>query len=192
MTAAYADCIYGLGGSALDPAGGMATLEQKIAALGVYTPPVPWDESNIQAVADHVKKHPTGSIVIIGGDSCGANKSPWVAQAVYPKKVDFMFCIQASEYCNEGCPPIPDNVAAALIFYSDAVLTGGLGTFKPPPKVGDDPSIYDGNEHLVNNGKTWVQYIHVPAPHPDDQDPVIQARILKVIQTILQNDAGQS
>jgi hypothetical protein len=54
MTAAYCECIYGLGGAELDPNGGMATLMGKIAALGVITPKVPWDQANIQAVADAV------------------------------------------------------------------------------------------------------------------------------------------
>lgn len=197
MTGAYADLIYGLGGSSLDPAGGLATLQRKIAALGIHVPGVPWNENDIEAVATHVKLHPPGSIVIIGGDSCGANKSPWVAQAVYPKRVDLMFCIQASEYCNDGCPPIPDNVAAAIVFYSNALLTGGLGTFKPPlavpPVVAANEDLYDGKIRLGNNGKTWVQYLYVPAPHPDDADVAnVQTPILDAIKAILNNAAGQA
>jgi hypothetical protein len=169
----YCECIYGLGGSALDPVGGLATLARKIAALGINTPP-PYDEGNIQAVADAIKKTPAPTLLAVGGDSCGANRSPWVAAATYPRKIDYMFCIQASQYCNDGCPPIGDNVAEVCVFYSDLASTLGLGTFKPPlatpPVVGAGEDLYDGKIRVGNNGKTRVRYLYVSAAHPDDQD----------------------
>jgi hypothetical protein len=173
MVQAYCECIYGLGGSMLDPAGGMATLMAKIAALGVITPAVPWDETNIQAVADAVNSHPADALVFLVGDSCGANKAPWVAAAVAPRKIAYIACIQASVYCNENCPPIGTNVEQALVIYSDWEHTGGLGTYIPPPAPG--------------NTVTKYKQVYVPAFHPDDNDVLrVQDPILADIRAILQ------
>ena len=172
MLEAYCECIYGLGGSILDPAGGMATLMARIKKLGVTTPQAPWDEKNIEAVANAVKAHPADAAVILVGDSCGANKAPWVAAAVRPRKIAYMACIQASEYCQEGCPDIPDNVEEAFVIYSDWVHTGGLGTYVPIRAAG--------------NKVTKYRQSYVPAAHPDDQDVRrVQNPILADIKRIL-------
>jgi hypothetical protein len=189
MNQAYCECIYGLGGAALDPVGGLATLARKIAALGIVTPP-PYDEGNIQLVANAIKNLPAAAPLIVGGDSCGANRSPWVAAAIYPRRIDYMFCIQASDYCNEGCPPIGDNVGEVCVFYSDLASTFGFGTFKPPlampPTVGPGEDLYDGKTRVGNNGKTRIRYLYVSAPHPDDQDVQrVQNPILADIRRII-------
>ncbi|HEX4410465.1 MAG TPA: hypothetical protein VH206_16960 [Xanthobacteraceae bacterium] len=172
MPQAYCECIYGLGGSVLDPAGGMATLMAKIKALGVITPNVPWDQANIQAVADAVNKHPADAMVFLIGDSCGANKAPWVAAAVYPRKISYMACIQASVYCQNGCPDIPNNVQQAFVIYSDYVHTGGLGCYIPIRAAG--------------NTVTRYRQAYVAAPHPDDNDVAnVQNPILADIKNLL-------
>jgi hypothetical protein len=172
MTQAYCECIYGAGGSMLDPVGGMATLMAKIAALGVVTPAVPWDEENIEAVAAAVRKHPADALVMLIGDSCGANKAPWVAAAVAPRKIAYIGCIQASAYCNEGCPPIGANVGQALVIFSDWAHTGGLGVFVPPLAAG--------------NTTTKYRQVYVPATHPDDNDVLrVQNPIIADIKKII-------
>ena len=177
MVQAYCECIYGMGGSILDPAGGMTTLMAKIKALGVITPNVPWDQANIQAVADAVKSHPPDAPIFLVGDSCGANKAPWVAAAVAPRKIAYIACIQASVYCNENCPPIGTNVEQALVIYSDWAHTGGLGCFIPPPAPG--------------NKTTKYRQVYVPAAHPDDDDVLrVQNPIIADIKKILGIDGA--
>lgn len=168
---AYCACIYGLGGSMLDPAGGMATLNQKIHALGVDVADKPWDQTDVQGVADFIKKLPPDASVFLVGDSCGANKAPWVAAAVAPRKIAYIACIQASTYCNDGCPAIGPNVGKALVIFSDWAHTGGLGVFIPPLATG--------------NKTTKYRQKFIPAAHPDDQDPVVQNMVLADIKAIL-------
>jgi hypothetical protein len=176
---AYCECIYGLGGSMLDPAGGMATLMAKIAALGVIVPAQPWDQANIQAVADAIKSHEPDALQFIVGDSCGANKAPWVAAAVSPRQIVYIACIQASVYCQTGCPDIPANVGQALVIYSDYVHTGGLGCYIPILAAG--------------NKATKYRQSFVPAAHPDDWDVAnVQNPILADIRRILDDAAGQA
>jgi hypothetical protein len=185
----YAACIYGLGGPMWDPPGGMAKLESDIGVMGISVAAQPWTEENIQAVADFIKALGPLAFLAVGGDSCGANKSPWVAAAIGQSRIiDFMFCIQASEYCNAGCPPIGYNVAEVVCFYADFAETGGLGTFRPPlaapPAVEAGGSLYDGKRRIGNNGHTAIRYVYRPAPHPDDQDPVVQNIIKNYIRNI--------
>lgn len=170
---AYCACIYGLGGAQLDPPGGMATLQQKIAALGVdVNPGGPWDQANIEAVAGYLKTLPAAVALFIVGDSCGANKAPWAAAAIAPRKVAYIACIQASIYCQQNCPDIPPNVGEALVIYSDYVHTGGLGCYIPRPADG--------------NTATRYRQSFVPAFHPDDQDAAnVQEPILADIKRIL-------
>jgi hypothetical protein len=172
---AYCAAIYGMGGSILDPAGGMATLLAKIKAFGVDGPAQPFQEENIQQVADAVKAQASDTQIIIVGDSCGANKAPWVAAAVRPRRIAYMACIQASVYCQAGCPDIPDNVDEAFIVYSDWAHTGGLGTYIPVCETTPN-----------NDGKTRYRQSYVPAFHPDDNDVLrIQQPIIADIKRII-------
>jgi len=176
---AYAACIYGLGGSMLDPAGGMATLESKIATLGVQTAAQPWDQNNVEALAAFLKTLPSETLIFIIGDSCGANKAPWVAAELAPRPVAYIACIQASVYCQTNCPDITSNVGQAFIVYSDWAHTDGLGCYIPIRAAG--------------NTTTKYRQSFVPAAHPDDWDVAnVQDPILKDIQAILDNAARQS
>lgn len=178
MSKPYVACIYGMGGSMLDPAGGMAALLAKIKALGCDGPDQPFDEDNIEAVAEAIKSQPADAPIIIVGDSCGANKAPWVAATVRPRRIAYMACIQASAYCNAGCPPIGDNVDEAFIIFSDWAHTAGLGVFIPPPAAG--------------NRTTKYRQQYVPAAHPDDNDVQrVQEPILADIKRIMEaSNAG--
>lgn len=171
----YCAPIYGMGGSMLDPAGGMATLFAKIRALGIEGPSQPFQEEDILRVVAALKSLPNETKIFIIGDSCGANRAPYVAAAIRPAHVAYMACIQASIYCTAGCPPIGDNVDEAHIFYSDWAHTEGLGTYIPvcqhPPN---------------NNGKTLYRQSYVPAVHPDDNDVLrVHIPILNDIKRVM-------
>ena len=182
MKAVY-EYMLGLGGAELDPAGGATVLLRKIRAMGLDVPP-PYSQVYPEQVAQAVRQIPYDTAVFLGGDSCGANKSPWVAAAVHPRPILGMHLIQASLYCNAGCPPIPDNVREVIVFYSDW-RTLGLGMYKAqlaiPPKVGN---IYDGDWHTGNSGKTNIKYLFTPDLHPGDDDVVgVQNVILAHIKS---------
>ena len=113
MTGYYV-CVYGLGGSLLDPIGGMAAISQKCQAMGLVGQLTPYDYTDTSMVS-WIKGLPPNDPLFLIGDSCGANRLPWIAEAVYPRKVTAIYPIQASVYCNAGCPDIPDNVENALI-----------------------------------------------------------------------------
>lgn len=188
----YFGCVYGLGGSMLDPAGGMATLETKGGVLpGMTTAAQPWDQNNVQGLADHIKALPASTQIFLTGDSCGANKLPWVAAAISPLKVSGMWPIQASVFCNAGCPPIGSNVQEATVVFSDYIHTGGLGVFcaplEVPPVVAAGETIDDGKVRVGNNGHTKIRYVYIPAAHPDDQDPVVQDMVIAGIKRIRAN-----
>jgi hypothetical protein len=167
---------YGLGGVDLDPPGGQRLILQKGHAMGLIVPPAPFSQATPQDMAAWLKKQSEDTLLFIEGDSCFANKVAWVAAEVYPRKIAGLYSIQASIYCNTGCPHIGPNVERALIIYSDFIHTGGLGTYIPIPEIMPDhpmPELYkpaDSGWHLANKGKTLYRRIYVPAHHPDDED----------------------
>lgn len=171
VTKGFCGTVYGAGGSMLDPIGGMATINQKAAALGLKVAPQPYDYTDGQDVADRIRQFPLAVPIFLIGDSCGANRLSWIANAVAPRKVN-LYAIQASVYCNSGCPPIGTNVDNALIIFSDWAHTGGLGVYIPP--------LAEGNKH------TNYRQLYVPAIHPDDNDVLrVQNPIFADIKKIL-------
>ena len=167
----------GMGGYIFDPGGALQIVAEAKAA-GFHAPP-PFQQSNIMAVRNYIKALPAEEEVFYAGDSCGANRAAWVAEAVYPRKIRGMYLIQPSYWCNAGEPPIGDNVEEVIVWYSSWLTTGGLGVYKPPlkemPRVAN---VYDGNWHVGNGGKTRVRYIYRNWAHPDDNDPYIQGMLL--------------
>jgi len=174
MTAHYA-CLYGLGGSILDPAGGMATISQKCTALGLDGQLTPWQYTDAQAVSDWIKTLPKTDPLFLIGDSCGANRLTWIAASVFPRIVTGLYPIQASIYCKNSDnddDEIWANVQNAIVIFSDWAHTGGLGVFVATPKAG--------------NKTTNYQQKYVPAPHPDDQDVAnVQDPIFASIKALL-------
>jgi len=164
-----------MGGSILDPAGGLAILNARIGRLGIRVRSSPWAMGDVEAIAKEIKKRADGSLTFLIGDSCGANRLPLIASMVFPRKVAYIGCIQASIYCQAGCPHIGHNVENAHIFYSDFAHTMGLGTYIP---VCLDPP--------NNRGATQYVQSYVPAAHPDDNDVErVQNPILNDIKRIL-------
>ena len=189
MTQAVCEYVLGMGGWALDPVDGAALLLRKIAGLGLAVPPA-YDPSNIQGTIDAIKALPPDVPLIGGGDSCGGNRWAIIADAIKPRKVKYLFVIQASLYCNAGCPPIGDNVEEVFCVYASKWKTGGLGAFKPPlavpPVVPDGVNLYDGVRRLGNKGQTLIRYTYVNDLHPGDFDvPGVQAPVLADIRRIL-------
>lgn len=159
MIAGYYACLFGLGGSVLDPAGGMRTISQKCAALGLQGQLEPWQYTDVFAIEAWIKPLPVLAPLFLIGDSCGANRLTWLARAIAPRKVTGLYPIQASTYCRNSSPDddaIGPNVENAIVIFSDWAHTGGLGIFVAPLAAGND--------------KTKYTQKFVPAPHPDDQD----------------------
>jgi hypothetical protein len=103
-------------------------------------------------------------------------------------KISLASFIQASIYCNFDYSPIQANCQKALIIYSNAALTGGLGIFIPQLQVmPTDPNLVDKDGwHLGNKGATRYKQLYVPALHPDDQDVAnVQNPIMAVVDQIL-------
>ena len=178
--------VFGAGGSMLDPAGGMRTISQKCAARGLVGQLEPYNYTDT-AMVDWIKSQPADLPLFLIGDSCGANRLPWIADAIAPRKVTGMFPVQASIYCNAGCPTIGANVENALIIYSDWAHTGGLGVFIAQlAEMPTDPNLADGGWHLGNKGHTRYKQLFVPAPHPDDNDVAgVQDPIFSTIDQLL-------
>ena len=170
--------LLGMGGLSLDNAmsggQGATLLRRKVNALkGTYCPAL-LDYTAGATAAQYIKETNEYEKIMLVGDSCGANRLSWVAAVVHPRPIDYMFAIQASEWCNLGCPPVPDNVKELVNVYG-GFITFGLGQFEPPLQV--PPTHWDTNTHglkigVGNNGKTKVTYKYVNAPHPDDWDVV--------------------
>lgn len=153
--------ILGLGGLALDPPDGAAQIVQRVRRLGVSAPN-PFTMDELQNVTDLINATPKDAVVFLAGDSCGANRLTIVATASR-RIIAKAFFIQASIYCNSGCPGIPMNVNEATIWYSSWWKTWGLGVYRPQLAPG--------------NTTTKRREIYDPHIHPDDNDPVIQSAI---------------
>jgi len=189
--------IYGLGGNMLDPAGGEATINAKAAARGLTVHSQPYAYTDTQAMVDEInayRKAEPGKPLFIAGDSCGANVIPYIIAKTPNATYDLAAMIQASMYCNnspEGgqYPLIKKNCSRALVYYSSFALTGGLGCFQPQPEtVPSKPQIVANGWHVVNGGSTLYQAIYRPAPHPDDQDPLIHGAIFAVVDGVLNEE----
>jgi hypothetical protein len=191
--------IYGLGGNVLDPAGGEATINAKAAARDLTVHSRPYDYTAWQAIVSEIlayTKAEPGKPIFAAADSCGANILPFIMSKVPAVSFELACMIQASMYCNnspEGgqYPPIKKNCRRALVYYSSFALTGGLGCFQPQPETTPPkPQIVANGWHVMNGGSTLYQAIYRPAPHPDDQDPIIHGAIFAVVDGVL--NEGQS
>jgi len=170
--------MLGMGGLSLDNAmsggRGATLLRKKVNMLhGTYCPPL-LEFTQEGTAAQIIKDTNEFEKIVLVGDSCGANRLSWIATAVHPRPIDYMFAIQASNWCNLGCPPVPDNVKEMVNVYG-GIQTFGLGQFEPPLQV--PPTKWDVHTDTLkvgvgNNGKTKATYHYVNAPHPDDWDVI--------------------
>lgn len=163
--------MYGLGGAALDPAGGEAVLVQKIKALGIDTAGSPYQYSDTSLIAGILlAAHAKGLKVGVGGDSLGANNAPYVAQSVRTHMgVDYLFGFQPSEYGMHQ--PVTKNVIEAFCTYNPNWLeTFGLGAYAWQLETG--------------NTRTRLTVVTNNDAHPGDDDVVSQNIILADIKRI--------
>ena len=129
MKQAFAFVSYGMGGAALDPAGGEVALVAKIKALGVDVGASPYLYTDTQTIADAILATPAGSVIILGGDSLGANNAPFIATSIRTKRgIDYLFGFQPSLWGLHST--VPKSVVECLCIYNSNWLeTFGLGDY---------------------------------------------------------------
>jgi hypothetical protein len=163
--------MFGLGGAVFDPAGGEAVLCQKIAKLGVNIGGSPYQCDDVQTIVNGIIAAPKDAKIIIGGDSLGANNTPYVAQAlVGHRNIDYIFGFQPSLYGLQV--PISANVIEARCIYNPNPLeTAGLGAYRWV--------CADGNK------TTRLRVVTNSDAHPGDDDVAMQNLVLGDIQRII-------
>ena len=141
---AVCECMFGLGGAATDTATGEPLLAQKFRALGVTVPPI-YDYTDCAAVARAILALPKTTQVFLCAISCGANRIPWVIQAVRPRKITAAYMIAPSSLCNAGCPDVADNCDFLMVFNAPwwMSLPPGLSSYQPQPQAGNSHTVFD-------------------------------------------------
>lgn len=162
---AYAFLSYGQGGKPVDIAlsgDGLGKLNARIAALGVKADgPHEWDDH--KTIAERIKALPADATVIVGGVSLGANMAPLICSLVAPRKVDYLFGIQASTQ-SPVRTPISANVKVARLFYAPwwtALWTWSLGSYVWPLAADNKVTRYfpEATSYALHPGD-GSEYIH--------------------------------
>jgi hypothetical protein len=168
---AFAWISYGMGGAALDPDGGEVLLTQKIKALGIDVGSSPYLYSDVEKICTEIDATPLGSVIIVGGDSLGANNAPYIAQTIrFRRGVDYLFGFQPSVWGYHSS--VPRSVVQALCIYNPTWLsTLGLGDYPWP--LDED------------NARTAIRYIKTSDPHPGDNDGPMQDIIVSDIKNVI-------
>ena len=173
VTAPLVHCfvMFGMGGAALDPAGGEITFVNRINQLkGTRVHGSPYQYYQTQEIANAIMLVPSTDYVVIGGDSLGANDGPLVAQGLKGhRKVDYLFGFQPSLYGEHIT--VPNNVAEALCIWNPNFFTTlGLGNYEWQL----DPGNTVTNLREISNNDL----------HPADYDVALQNVILADIMRI--------
>jgi len=172
---------FGMGGSSVDDAAsggyGENYLVRRCHAvphINVMRSPYTWDAA--QARFDDIraakKKNPSARIAMVG-DSLGDNALGSDLKNLESAGigVDFIGGFQGSVWGQHTSVGV-NCKRAMLIFNPYFWQTAGLGDFPLPlvypPDVKKGESLYDGKWRLGNRGQTWVRYVQIEAPHPDD------------------------
>jgi hypothetical protein len=167
---------FGLGGSGVDDAAsggyGENYLVKRLRAtkgVDVMRSPYTWDAA--QDRYDDILKFPRADKVALVGDSLGDNALGSDLENLEGKRdVDFIGGFQGSVWGQHTS--VSDNCKRAILIFNPVWFqTAGLGDYPLPldvPPVVTVGSLYDGRWRLGNNGKTWVRYVQIEAPHPDD------------------------
>ncbi len=130
MKTACVAVVFGLGGGALDPAGGESRLVARLKALGVDTGASPYQYYDTNGIVGLLRGTALGKAEFkaIVGDSLGACNAPFFAQQ-YGHTVDYIAGFQPSEYGMHA--PVPPNVVRAHCIYDPYWIdTWGLGHAK--------------------------------------------------------------
>jgi len=178
MTEVCVSISYGMGGDSIDRAaasgGGEDYLAARCKKAGINTLNSVYNWYQVQNIFNdlHAAKKRGAKIAAVG-DSLGDNELGDIVHSLKQAgtEVDFIGGFQGSEWGKHTS--ISDNVKRALIIYNPKCWqTFGLGCYAlpldVPPHVPAGHSLYDGKWYLGNNGKTWVRYVQIEAPHPDD------------------------
>ncbi len=173
-------CIsYGMGGKAIDwsasNGGGEDYLKDRCRKAGMNTLNSVYNWYMTQQIVDDSLRfkrlNPTAKFGFVG-DSLGDNELGDVAAALNGHmEIDYIGGFQGSVWGKHTS--IPANVKRATIIYNPCwIATGGLGDYPLPlvvPAPVEAGGVWnDGKWRLGNNGKTWVRYVQIEAPHPDD------------------------
>lgn len=173
-------CIsYGMGGDSIDRAassgGGEDYLKARCQAAKIDTLNSVYNWYMLQQIVNDVmgakKKNPASKIGLVG-DSLGDNELGDLLAALEGHlEIDYIGGFQGSVWGKHT--QITDNCKRATIIYNPVwIETAGLGDYPLPcvvmPAVEAGGAWNDGKWRLGNNGKTWVRYIQIQAPHPDD------------------------
>ena len=177
MKQAFAFVSYGMGGAALDPAGGEVALVAKIKALGVDVGASPYLYTDTQTIADAILATPAGSVIILGGDSLGANNAPFIATSIRTKRgIDYLFGFQPSLWGLHST--VPKSVVECLCIYNPNWLeTFGLGDYPWPLEAGNTRTKPAGGRDSI--------YIPNRDSHPGDNDVAMQDIIVADIKGII-------
>lgn len=173
-------CIsYGMGGKAIDWAasngGGEDYLKARCNKVKINTLNSVYNWYMLQQIVDDLRKakraNPSCKVGLVG-DSLGDNElGDLCADLEGVMEIDYIGGFQGSVWGKHTY--ITPNCKRATIIYNPCwIATGGLGDF-PLPLVTPAPveagGVWnDGKWRLGNNGKTWVRYVQIEAPHPDD------------------------
>lgn len=177
MNEVWALGSYGMGGKAIDEAassgGGEDYFVSRQKAIGIKTLNSPYNWDQIATIAaDALQIVPMTARLALYGDSLGDNELGDLLAMLEAKRIIDLICgFQGSTWGRHTS--ITDNCKRALIIFNPVgIETGFLGDYAlplvVPPIVAAGESLYDGKWRLGNNGKTWVRYVQIEAPHPDD------------------------
>jgi hypothetical protein len=168
---------FGLGGSVVDDSAsggyGENYLIKRLRAVpntDVMSSPYVWSAG--QSRFDDIMRFPKTDKIAMVGDSLGDNALGSDLHNLEGKRaVDFIGGFQGSVWGQHTS--VSSNCRRALLVFNPVWWqTAGLGDYPlpldSPPTVADGESLDDGKWRLGNNGNTWVRYVQIEAPHPDD------------------------
>lgn len=169
---AVACIMFGMGGATFDPAGGEVVLCEKIKALGIDIAASPYQCTDSQAISDVLTKaHAAGAKLILGGDSLGANNTPYIAAMLRATLgLDYIFGFQPSLY-GVHYPITPNVVTARCIYNPNPLETFGLGAYEW--------------QLAAANTRTKLNITTNSDFHPGDDDVAMQALVIADIKKVI-------
>lgn len=134
---AVCECFWGLGDAATDTASGEPLLRQKVAALGVETPPI-WNHFDQTSASRAIHALPADTLVFAIAISCGANALSTLIRLVSPRKLAGVFAIAPSVWCVQSQPTIGDNAPNFWVFNGPywSLPFPGLSAYQPQRNPG--------------------------------------------------------
>lgn len=91
---------------------GMDALRGKVRALGIDSPGV-YEYPRWDSICNDILTLEKGTLVFVFGHSYGANAATWVAESVYPRKIDYIGAYDPTR-SPPVCSALKENVRYAL------------------------------------------------------------------------------